>query len=329
MKKLLIIHQGALGDFIMTFPVMIALRQVYSQIDALCQQKLGELARELNLIDKSYALESSAIAPLYGPHPDRVDTQTAARLQSYDGIILFSFSRRIQANIEQVAGCPILRIPPRPPTGEKNHVSRFLWGHLVRAGFIQGIEPPIHPSAFLQISPRPCRTPSDSAPVLIHPGSGSRKKNWPLKNFIRLERRLRKDKLRAEFILGPAEMDLREELAQPRTHGLIVHIVDDLLEILTLLKGACGFIGNDSGLSHLAAIIGLPVTVVFGPSDPDRWKPLGPVVAVVRPDLDCSPCHEDNETPCDSPKCFKEISPQMVYTAFCRLIQVAPVISPQ
>ena len=188
-KKLLIIHQGALGDFIMTFPSIIEFRKTHSQIDALCQKKLGELARNLNLIDMSYPLESAAFAPLYGDHPDCVDAKTATLLQSYERIVLFSFSRRLQENIERFTGSNVLRIPPRPPAGEKIHVSHFFWKHLVGAGLLEGVEPVPDPSAFIQLLPQQHCAGPDSAPVLIHPGSGSRKKNWPLENFIILEKK--------------------------------------------------------------------------------------------------------------------------------------------
>jgi len=318
-KKLLVIHQGALGDFIMTFPTLIGFRAIYPHIDALCQKKLGELARKLNLIENSYSLESAAFASLYGDQPDRVGAKTAALLQSYERIVLFSFSERIQENIEQVAGPHVMRIPPRPPVGEKIHVSRFLWDHLVKAGLIVDFEPSFHPSAFMQFFSQQRRIKPETATVLIHPGSGSRKKNWPLENFILLEKMLRKDGLRSEFILGPAEFFLQSGLTGLYATNQPVHRVDDLMQVLALMKNACGFIGNDSGLSHLAAVIGLPTVAVFGASDPIRWKPLGPAVAVVRSDTDCGPCHEDNQSRCDSLKCFKGISPQMVYYAFSKL----------
>lgn len=320
--KLLVIHQGALGDFIMTFPAMIALRRTYVKIDALCQQKLGQLARELNLIEKYYTLESAAVAPLYGDHPDRVDVATTALLRSYERIVLFSFSSGIQENIERITGPNVLRIPPRPPVGEKIHVSRFLWERLNRAGLLESVASYL-PSDFMPLLPQPHGINPDSASVLIHPGSGSRKKNWPLKHFIQLEGMLRKDDRRVEWILGPADTHLYSGLERGQSPRPTVHIVDDLLQALSLLKGACGFIGNDSGLAHLAAVVGIPTTVVFGPSDPVRWKPLGPSVAVIYTDLECSPCHEDNSRRCDFLKCFEEISPQRVYGAFCRLIQAA------
>ena len=324
--KLLIIHQGALGDFVMTFPIMIELRKTHLQIDALCQKKLGELARKLNLIERGFSLESAAFASLYSACSDRVDAQTATFLQSYERIILFSFSRSLQENIERFGAAKVLRIPPRPPAGEKIHVGRFLWSHLVRAGLLEKAEPMSDPSASMQSLRQQHGIEAASGPVLIHPGSGSRKKNWPLQNFIRLEKMLRKDGLRAEFILGPAEIYLRNGLSALPAPIPPVHLVDDLLQTVALMKNACGFIGNDSGLSHLAAVIGIPTAVVFGPSDPVRWKPLGPAVVVVRSNTDCSPCHENREVMCASMECFKSITPRMVYAAFQKLVKPVQII---
>jgi len=321
LKKILIIHQGALGDFIMTFPIMIELRKTHFQVDALCQKKLGDLARKLNLIERSFPLESAAFAPLYGGLSDRIDLQTATFLQSYDRIILFSFSRSLQANMERFGAPVVLRIPPRPPVGEKIHVSRFLWSRLARAGLLEKAGLMSEASTVIQHLTLQRCIEAAPGPVLIHPGSGSRKKNWPLENFIRLEKMLRKDGLQAEFILGPAETYLREGLAASPATIPPIHIVDDLLQVLRLIKSACGFIGNDSGLSHLAAITGLPVTAVFGPSDPVRWKPPGPAVVVVHSGSDCSPCHEDKSRTCNSMECFKGISPQKVYAAFRELVK--------
>lgn len=321
-KKLLIIHQGALGDFVMTFPMLIGFRKTHSQIDAICQKKLGELVRKLKLVDTHYALESATFAPLYSDHPDQVEVKTATLLKSYERIALFSFSRKLQENIERIAGPKVLRIPPRPPVGEKIHVSRFLYRHLVKAGLLKEGEPASRPSsAFKRILPQQCRREPKSAPVLIHPGSGSRKKNWPLKNFILLEKMLRKDDLRTEFILGPADVYLRESLMTPPAPGPTIHITDDLLQVFSLTTKACGFIGNDSGLSHLAAFIGLPTVAVFGPSDPVRWEPVGRAVVVVTSDAGCEPCHESEENTCESMDCFKGITPRRVYSEFANLIR--------
>ena len=316
---MLIIHHGALGDFIMTFPVIGGLKKIYSQIDALCQKRLGDLGRALHLIQKGYALESAAFASLYGDHPALVNASTAALLKSYERIVLFARSRQLQENIERIAGLKVLRIPPRPPDDEPIHVSRFLWEHLAAAGLLEKVDPPSDPATpipFLTLRPY---AKSDSAPVLIHPGSGSRIKNWPLENFILLAEMLRFKNFKPEFLLGPAEMNLHERLSRRCGANCAIHIISDLLHALSLMENAGGFIGNDSGLTHLAAVVGLPVTAIFGPSDPARWKPLGPAVAVVRSATQCRPCHETDELACNPPGCLKGISPQMVHDAFSGL----------
>jgi heptosyltransferase III len=55
-----------------------------------------------------------------------------------------------------------------------------------------------------------------------------------------------------------------------------------LLELAEALTGASAFVGNDSGPGHLAGVLGLPTVCLFGPTDPGRWKPLGPRVRTLR-----------------------------------------------
>jgi len=61
-----------------------------------------------------------------------------------------------------------------------------------------------------------------------------------------------------------------------------LHRPKDLLGLLESYRGAGVFLGNDSGPGHLAGTLGLPTLVLFGPTDPARWRPLGPRVRVIR-----------------------------------------------
>jgi ADP-heptose:LPS heptosyltransferase len=111
--------------------------------------------------------------------------------------------------------------------------------------------------------------------VAIFPGSGDRAKNWPVNNFVALAKRLS-----AEFdatpiiILGPAEQAMRADF---RDRDLIVVEDSDLGTVAALAQMASCFVGNDSGVSHLAASVGARGVVIFGPTDPVRWRPLGRV----------------------------------------------------
>ena len=160
------------------------------------------------------------------------------------------------------------------------------------------------------------------ARVLLHPGSGSRKKNWPLSKFLKLAEIFQLEQMRSEFILGPAEYDLAKAVEISGLLNPKIHILSELEQALSLMHKACGLIGNDSGICHLAAFTGLPTLVVFGPTDPAKWKPIGRSVAIVRSDLDCSPCLEKDKNICDSMKCLRSITPERVYTEFSNLISL-------
>ena len=125
-------------------------------------------------------------------------------------------------------------------------------------------------------------------------------------------------RLRPEFVIGPAEQDLLPELAR-RT--AVIHRPHDGVELLALLRSAAAYIGNDSGVSHLAAWAGLPSVVTFGPTDPMRWRPRGSWVEIVQPPLDCRPCFETAAENCATADCLGRITPGNVVEAFQRVVR--------
>lgn len=96
--------------------------------------------------------------------------------------------------------------------------------------------------------------------IAIHPFSGSPKKNWPLARFRELARRL---PLPAQFSAGPGET-----LEDARRF-------DDLWQLAEWLASARAYVGNDSGVTHLAAAVGTPVVAIFRATDPKVWGPRG------------------------------------------------------
>lgn len=112
--------------------------------------------------------------------------------------------------------------------------------------------------------------------VLIFPGSGSPTKNWPIQQFLELAAAISRLKS-VIFVLGPAESAYRRELDAKG-----VRMIDglELAEVAGIARDARCFVGNDSGVSHLAAAAGAPGVVIFGPTDPVRWRPLGQVTVL-------------------------------------------------
>jgi ADP-heptose:LPS heptosyltransferase len=148
---------------------------------------------------------------------------------------------------------------------------------------------------------------------LLHPGSGSRRKLWPLENFIELAYRIEASSLaKVAFIIGPAELNMAPVL---RGKGLRAHDSCDPVEMIALLKRASIFIGHDSGTTHLAAFTNAPTVSIFGPSDPVRWSPLGQNVKVLRGEEECLPCFETESDNCSDPQCLSAVSVNMVFDA--------------
>jgi len=304
--NLLIIHQGALGDFILTFPALTRLQTYYKPIDVLCQNRLGKLAKSLGLAEKWYPAEAAYFASLYS---DQIDPKIKTLLAQYRNILLFTVSGQLEQSINRVADNLSCRLPPKPPAHQRIHVAKFILENIFNCGLIKKEDATLDDIPLPDIANRP-RNPHI---ILLHPGAGSIRKRWPVSGFLQVEAVLKANGLKPEFVLGPAEDGLAMELEHPNR---IIHILDDLSDLTDLLKSAGGYIGNDSGASHLAAYLGLPTTVIFGPADPLRWKPVGRAVKIVRPDVQCRPCFETEPANCDDPQCLAAINPQKVVEAF-------------
>ncbi|MBN1931434.1 MAG: glycosyltransferase family 9 protein [Desulfobacterales bacterium] len=315
-KEILIIHQGALGDVITIFPAITRLKKKYTHIDVICQNQIGKLACELKVFDKFFPLESAAFATLYSDH---IHANLLKLLQSYHIIIIFSFSAQFEKTFNKFTNAKIIRILPRPEVNERIRVSEYILSSLIKSGLIKKSNFTVD-----TINENYChrsKLSPTSKTIWIHPGSGSRKKMWSIFNFMEIEKALKSEGMKPEFILGPAEQYLSEvlESSLSRSHG-VIHFFSDLIELVSSLKNVCGFIGNDSGLTHLAAFLGLPTVAIFGPSDPQRWKPAGRSVATIRPLIKCEPCFERNSDICQTMECFTKTSPETVLNSFYKLL---------
>ena len=137
----------------------------------------------------------------------------------------------------------------------------------------------------LQLFEEPQRARRGSLPekqILIHPGSGSPRKNWPQQNWRQLMARLSPP---LSLILGDAEQSNWEGefVSVPRDDDKPRHLVNAPLEELVNAFSQCRlFLGHDSGISHLAAASGARCVLLFGPTEPACWAPPAPNVRVLR-----------------------------------------------
>jgi ADP-heptose:LPS heptosyltransferase len=307
---LLIVHQGALGDLVCIFPVIAALRRHFRPVGILCQEHIGRLTAAEGLVEAWFPIEAAWTASLFtgnaGPEARRL-------LAPYSHFLVFSRSEPLAFSLQRI-GTRVCRIPPRPPADQRIHVTEHALEHIQGCSFLPEPECTLPETASSAASPV---EKSRSKTVLIHPGAGSPRKRWPLSGFRDVAVQLEILRLGAEFVIGPAEQDLLPELTR---YEATVHRPVGSLELLALLRSTAAYIGNDSGVSHLAAWAGIASVVIFGPTDPVRWRPRGDSVEIVQPPLDCRPCFETAAENCAATDCLARITPGDVMEAFHRLV---------
>jgi ADP-heptose:LPS heptosyltransferase len=86
----------------------------------------------------------------------------------------------------------------------------------------------------------------------------------------------------------------------------------ELAQTAALLARCDLFIGNDSGITHLAAALGVETLAIFGPSDPAQWRPKGRRAAVLSLNVECSPCDRSVMRSCPHRKCLNTLSEEAV-----------------
>lgn len=129
---------------------------------------------------------------------------------------------------------------------------------------------------------------------VVHPGSGSRKKNPEINFFFELEEFLKNFGFKVLYLIGPAEKELTKIFQKS-------FYTEKTTEMAKTLIRASIYIGFDSGVSHLSSYLGVPSIVIFGPTEPAVWHPIGEKIWIIR-DKSCSPCFPNV---CGEKKCLQ------------------------
>lgn len=118
--------------------------------------------------------------------------------------------------------------------------------------------------------------------VVIQPGSGGKEKCWYIGNFLAVAAGLVSKGFEVIFLLGPAEQEKFSDETMSQINSVVPCLTDlSLADVVGLLGCAHAFIGNDSGITHLAGAMGVETVDVFGPTDPAVYKPIGPAVTAL------------------------------------------------
>jgi len=266
---ILVYHSGALGDFVTVLPLLRLLlrRQPDSELAFLGRRVHGELGRAARYFSETWDLDSARYAGLFADRPHALPPELARP----DAAVAFAAddSPVVRALLSRPLAF-FLHHPPFPSS--RTHVVDYHLGLLDDTPL--GDEDR-WPSLRLQPG---LRAEDLHRTVALHPGSGSLKKNWPIERFEGLAERLAARGLEPLWVSGPVE---EEAGVQVPDQGRVARL-PDLCDLASTLAGCALYVGNDSGVSHLAAAAGCPTVALFGPTDPAVWAPRGPEVSVVR-----------------------------------------------
>ena len=163
----------------------------------------------------------------------------------------------------------------------------------------------------------------DGAPfVVIHPAAAFDTKQWAASNFARVADVLADQGLAIVAISAPEQLPVVEALKHDSTAKILPLTNLSLPEVTALLARARLYVGNDSGIAHMAAAVETPSVVVFGSSNTAHWQPWARAPAeFVLEEMDCQPCHGYFCEKFEQPECIKRVPVDRVVAAVERVLR--------
>jgi ADP-heptose:LPS heptosyltransferase len=161
---------------------------------------------------------------------------------------------------------------------------------------------------------------------VIHPAAAFATKQWATEKFARVAEQLAAQGLGVVVITAANEAQLVDELKRNTEAPLAAFTDLTLPEITALLSRARLFVGNDSGIAHMAAAVQTPSVVIFGSSNTAHWRPwvshaTGVAAEVVLEEMECQPCHGYFCEKFDEPECIKRVPVERVIAATERVLR--------
>ena len=155
--------------------------------------------------------------------------------------------------------------------------------------------------------------------IMLNPGAGWPTKRWPAENFPRLADKLTKySNANTKVIMswGPQEKDIIENIKSNMNNRIAIMPQSTIKQLAAIIKSCDLFVGSDTGPTHLAAALEIPVVSLYGPSDPERNGPYGTKNIIIQKDIPCVSCWKRE---CDTIDCMKNISVDEVFEACVKI----------
>lgn len=317
-KRSLVIFPGALGDFLCLLPALEVIARS-ADVDLYACSEFGDLVPQGITV---YSLERYEIRRLFNPGADQ-EMRVRNFFSRYDRAYSWLGSREpvFVQNLQEIATTRTAIFPFQSHAGGMHQTEYYM--------SCLGRNSPTQPVVELRAEARAwCEdfwlrhSLTGRAVLVMAPGSGAREKNWPVSYYQTVARWWRRRSSGSVLVLiGPVEEErggmelLRDEAFQVRNLTLA--------QVSALLARSDFYLGNDNGISHLAASVGTPVVALFGPSDVRQWAPRGPQVVVLSRGEECAPCAIATMKSCSHRNCLTLLQPDDVIRAITRSLATA------
>ena len=300
----LIIQPGAIGDCILTLPLATFMKETLGLggVDMLGHAEYIEFLPGRTCINRITSIDSVDLHRLFA---EKEAFEVADRdplistFAGYAWIVTFlgEPAGNFEHNLIYAANCSgsseIVTLPMKAPKDFSRHLTDFYAQQFIAQAGLSLEATPIRRDESLIKATRAdvakgresleeAGLDPDRRPVVIHPGSGGLKKCWHLDNFLAVAKELESRGLEVLFLLGPAESDRYSKAVVKKIGSVAPYLADvSLTQVLGLLSCAGAFIGNDSGITHLAAGLGARTLAIFGPTDSSLYRPIGSEVTIL------------------------------------------------
>ena len=306
--RALIIQPGAIGDCLLTIPLARFLKASLGLggVDLLAHMDYVGFYPNRTCIDAVRSIDTIDLHRLFAASKEYtvVDHDPlVTAFMDYSFIVSFlgepnsDFESNLVYTVHCSRSADVVVLPLRPPEQYDRHVAEFYceavteqcallpnWRHQPLSEEVL-LRSTLSDEQEGRIILREAGIHDGTPLLLLHPGSGGAFKCWHTDNYIAIAEKMKSRHWAVAFLLGPAEEERMSPSVRSRLAAAGPVLCDlPLDKIVAVMSCSQAFVGNDSGVSHLAALMGIRTLTVFGPTRPSVYGPIGPSVQVFQAD---------------------------------------------
>ncbi|MDQ3474025.1 MAG: glycosyltransferase family 9 protein [Acidobacteriota bacterium] len=338
-RRVLVVRLRSIGDTVLTTPSLYALKRFvpHARVDILLEDWVAPVLEGFEYVDDIITLKRGSTAA-------RAGVARHIRAAHYD--VAYNLHGGTTATLLTRASGARHRVGYSSYQYGRLHnhpapSSSLLWGRdkthsveqqLALLGWT-GVPVTDRPGTRLRVTDqaaasissrlRAAALPATGTPfAVIHPAAAFDTKQWATERFARVAESLSARGLTVVAITASTEAHVADKLRLHATSPVVAFTDLSLPEVTALLSQARLFVGNDSGIAHMAAAVGAPSVVIFGSSNTAHWRPWAKAPSeVVVEELECQPCHGYFCEKFAEPECTKRVPVERVLASVERVLR--------